>query len=130
MKILAIDDDASVLKALEILFCFGSDRCACASSGEEGLRRAQAEPFDLILSDIHMPGLSGLELCAQLKADPKTHDIPVVLMSGTGEEDILVQALRSGAADFLPKPFDVGEIRRVVKRAIEREGMAEVPISY
>jgi len=103
MTILAVDDTGTSLFLLnEILSAVGY-RVRPADSGELALAAIAAEPPDLILLDVRMPGIGGFEVCRRLKADPRTCDIPVLFLSGLNEESERLEGLRLGASDFIAK---------------------------
>jgi len=91
---------------------------AQAENGREGLRWARATHPQLIFLDLHLPELDGLSVLAQLKADPLTANIPVVIVSVRGETDALMQGQESGAADYLIKPFQLDELRAMARRHV------------
>jgi CheY-like chemotaxis protein len=74
-------------------------------TGEAALARLTTEPYDLLLLDIALPGISGLEVCRQMKGSPPLRDIPVIFISGQGTPENKAEAQRLGAADFIEKPF-------------------------
>ena len=80
-----------------------------ATSGDEALERVRAEPVDLVLLDIVMPGMDGYEVCRRLRADPATEFLPVVMITASGEQE-KVAAIEAGADDFIAKPFDQAEL--------------------
>ena len=89
-----------------------------ADSGEKGLQHVNERTFDVILTDVQMPGLNGLELTRRaLARDP---DLQIVLVTGVRERDTAIEALRVGAADYLVKPFRLDELRFVVRRVLEK----------
>ena len=79
-------------------------------NGQRGIAAALASPPDLILMDVMMPGMNGYEVCAQLKAEPETSDIPVLFLSALSDTSDKVQAFASGAVDFVTKPFQLEEV--------------------
>src|SRR5690349_13584564 len=81
-----------------------------AASGEEGLEVAASVAPDLILLDMTMPGIDGIETCRRLKADAATRDVPVIFFSATGEVDQVVGGLDAGASDYVTKPFRPAEL--------------------
>ena len=90
--------------------------------GTDGLKQARWVQPDLILLDLRMPGLDGLTVLAKLKADRKTAAIPVVIVSGRGETDLLIEGQRMGALDHVIKPFTVEELRGVIQRQLALRG--------
>ncbi|MEM7156446.1 MAG: response regulator [Myxococcota bacterium] len=89
-----------------------------AQSAEIGWERIIAAPPRLILLDIDLPGMSGLEMARQLKSDDRTKAIPIVAISASVMKEERGQALDAGCLWFIEKPFDIGELRRVVREAI------------
>jgi DNA-binding response OmpR family regulator len=123
-----VDDNAALLRFL----VSGLGACGCAvsaaSTAEQAMAMLEQESFDLVLSDIRMPGLSGLDLLRAIKGrQPET---PVVLITGVPSVDSAVFGLRHGAYDYLPKPFAVQEIQSLVQRVREhrRTGGTGLPL--
>jgi CheY-like chemotaxis protein len=96
-------------------------RIRAAADGAEGLAKARAEVPDLILLDLVMPALDGLEVLAKLKADQRTSGIPVIIVSAKGESEMLEAGQRAGALDFLIKPFEIETLRAVVWKHLDWE---------
>lgn len=115
--ILVVDDDAVIRETLcELLSQDHS--CQTAETAEEALARLEARPFDVVLTDISMPGLSGMELLDRvLKLYPGT---PVIMVSGLSDEDQAQRLIARGAFDYLLKPFRLEVVEESVKRAINR----------
>jgi DNA-binding response OmpR family regulator len=114
LRVMVVDDNASILKFL--CAAFGAHDCAVAQAGtaEEALELLRAQSFDLVVSDIKMPGLSGLDLLRAVKRrQPGT---PVALITGAPSVTSAVFGLRHGAYDYLPKPFSVKEIQELIAR--------------
>jgi DNA-binding response OmpR family regulator len=114
--VLVVDDDPVILRLLEVNFEMEGFTVRMASDGQEGLDSAQAERPDIIVSDVMMPKLSGLELVAGLKADPATASIPVILLSAKAQATDIQAGLDAGADDYVTKPFEPLElVDRVLK---------------
>ncbi|HVF68557.1 MAG TPA: response regulator [Pyrinomonadaceae bacterium] len=114
--ILIVDDDDAVRDVLYDLF---SDEhlCHVAATAEQALAFIDEQPYDVVLTDISMPGLSGLELLGHLRqARPGT---PVIVVSGIGDRTHAEGLTRLGAFDFILKPFQLEEVERSVARALE-----------
>lgn len=109
-QILVVDDDPSVIELLFRTLASDEFDLVVANNGERGLEIAHEDPPDLILLDIAMPGLDGLEVCKRLKEDPATRSTPVIFMTAHSALERRVQAFQLGAADFVRKPFDVPEL--------------------
>jgi two-component system response regulator AtoC len=131
-RVLIVEDDdavAMVLKAGLLQEQIATER---ASSAEDALRLLDRLPVDAILSDVRMPGMSGIELLARLqKRWPET---PVVLVTAHGTVPLAVEAMKQGAMDFLTKPFDLDEVVAVVRRALavaarQRTKVPSIPVS-
>ena len=114
-NILAVDDEFQMRTVLlEVLTAAGYQVCA-ADSGEMALASVAANPPDLIMLDIRLKGISGIEVCRRLKADRNTRHIPIILISGFASLDERVEGLHLGAEDFLTKPFHPDELLARVK---------------
>jgi putative two-component system response regulator len=101
--VLVVDDDRSLLTFIKGILS-KDYAVSTATSGEEALHLLRKEPVDLILLDIMMPGMNGLEVCAILKANHATADIPVMFLTGMEDDSAEESALDAGAVDFISKP--------------------------
>lgn len=132
-EIFVVDDSVSVRKALEIALKPHGITTRNAVSGEDALSKLDDAPFDLMIADIIMPGMSGFELCQQVKASPQYAQIPVLLISGNVDEDVRRRAQEVGAEDILRKPFRPDELLPIVQRFLalsaERKSAAPEPAS-
>ncbi|MDO8475218.1 MAG: response regulator [Candidatus Rokubacteria bacterium] len=101
---------------------------SAASSGEEALRQVQAAPPDLVLLDLMMPAMDGLEVCRRLRQDPATVSLPIVMLTAKGDEIDRVLGLEIGADDYIVKPFSPKEllarVRAVLRRSRPASGAA------
>jgi CheY-like chemotaxis protein len=113
-KILVVDDQLLIRDLLRHLLEADGHHVFVAISGKEGLAVARVLPFDLILLDVDMPGLNGLEVCTELKRETETAHVPVLFISGGRSTHDLQQMTAVGAAGFLPKPFLSEQVRRAV----------------
>ncbi len=109
-RILAVDDEPQNLELLEALLVPAGYEVLLAGGGQEGLTMAQRERPDLILLDLMMPGVSGFEVCARLKTDPETRDIPVLFVTALSTVGDKERALAMGGDDILTKPFQRPEL--------------------
>jgi CheY-like chemotaxis protein len=116
-KILLVDDSSTSRMTARMLFAgHHSYILASACDGQEGVEKAIAELPDLILMDIEMPRMNGLEACRLLKQNEATKDIPVVLLTMRGEETFVRQAYDNGCNDFLTKPVNEEKLATVIRK--------------
>ena len=116
-RILIVDDEKALLLALRGLLSKEGYEVETATSGEEALRRIETGSFHLVVTDLSMNGVSGMEVLERARAfDP---DLAVIMITAHGSEKAAVQAMKLGAADYIPKPFDNDELRVVVRRVME-----------
>ncbi len=118
--ILLIDDETTLLKVVSRRLVKEGFRMLTAESGEEGLRLAEEELPDLILLDIMMPKMKGWDVCARLKANPKTASIPVVFLTALGLADHVKAGMDLGAEDYVVKPFAPGELKERITVCLAR----------
>lgn len=117
MSVLVVDDERGVRYALEAVLSAEGHEVLTASSVQEALKIIHSTEVEAVVTDLAMPGVSGMELLKQLHAHDST--LPVVLITAHGNERIAVEAIRHGAYDYLPKPFDNEHLALVVGRAVE-----------
>ncbi len=116
-RLLVVDDEKALVLALKGLLTKEGYQVETAGSGEEALRRVETGSFHLMITDLSMNGISGMQLLERSRAlDP---DLAVIMITAYGSEKIAVQAMKLGAADYLSKPFDNDELRVVVRRVME-----------
>ncbi|MDH4316824.1 MAG: sigma-54 dependent transcriptional regulator [Desulfobulbaceae bacterium] len=118
-SILIIDDELSMREFLKILLEKEGFAVTTAAEGTTALELAEENDFDLAISDIRMPGMNGLELLAELKA--KKPSLPVIMMTAFASPEDAVTAMKYGAFDYITKPFNVGEIKKVIKAATSKK---------
>lgn len=109
-RILVVDDEAQNRELVEAMLLPGGYEVYLAEDGEEALAAAQEKKPDLLILDLMMPGLSGFEVCARLKTDPKTGGIPVLFVTALSQIGDKERALAAGGDDFLTKPFQRAEL--------------------
>ena len=116
-RVLIVDDERKMRRVLQILLEPLGLESVPSGSGEEALDLFRAEKFDLVLTDLKMPGMSGIELLSALRAlDP---DVPVVVLTAHGTVQTAVEAMKQGAFDYILKPFDVQTIELIIRNALE-----------
>jgi putative two-component system response regulator len=116
--VLVVDDLAGNVRLLERLLVVEGYVVLTASDGHEAIETVQATDPDLVIMDVRMPVIDGFSACRILKGDPRTRLTPVVLMTGSAERDDRVQAIESGADDFLMKPIDAMELKARVRSLV------------
>jgi two-component system alkaline phosphatase synthesis response regulator PhoP len=119
-KILVVDDEEDILELLKFNLSREGYQVLCAVSGEQALGLVRSENPDLIVLDLMLPGIDGLEVTRRLKNDPNTKNLPIVMLTAKGEEADIVTGLELGADDYITKPFSprilVARIRAVLRR--------------
>ncbi|HEY2814938.1 MAG TPA: response regulator [Acidimicrobiales bacterium] len=105
-RVLVVDDDPVILKLLEVNFEMEGFTVILAHDGDEGIEVARSEQPDIIVSDIMMPKKSGLELVTEIKGDPATRDIPIILLSAKAQNADVRSGMEAGADDYITKPFE------------------------
>lgn len=124
-RILIVDDEEDVLELVQYNLERSGYRVETAASGEQALTKTKKKLPDLIILDLMLPGIDGLEVCKQLKSDVKTEGIPIIMLTAKGEEADIVTGLELGADDYVTKPFSpkvlVARVRRLLHRAVSRD---------
>ena len=115
-KILVVDDDDAIRDTLYDLLA-DEYVCQTAETAEKALARLAADAYDVVLTDISMPGLSGLELLGHIRQ--RFADTPVIIISGIGDQEHAQGLIKLGAFDFLLKPFKLEDVEKSVQRAVE-----------
>ncbi len=118
ISILVVDDERSMRDFLKILLKKEGHEVAVAHNGINALEHLDKNSCDLVISDIRMPGMGGLELLASIKE--KQPDLPVILITAFASPDDAVEAMKNGAFDYISKPFNVDEIKSVIKSATSK----------
>ncbi|MCI5209914.1 MAG: sigma-54-dependent Fis family transcriptional regulator [Candidatus Electrothrix sp. ATG2] len=122
-RILIVDDELSMRDFLKILFENEGYEVTVASDASMALDLAFNDPFDVVITDIRMPGMSGLELLEELKKH--FPELPIIMITAYASPDDAVQAMRQGAFDYITKPFHVDELKSVVRTAVQRKASSE-----
>jgi len=132
MTILVIEDDDDILELIRYNLNKEGFNVSGVGSGEEGVSQARANPPDLIILDLMLPGIDGFEVCRELRGDPKTAHIPLIMLTARGEEADIVSGLELGADDYIIKPFSprvlLARIRTVLRRKAKTNVDPETPI--
>jgi two-component system KDP operon response regulator KdpE len=116
-RILVVDDEPQIRRVMQTTLVARGYIVVTARNGEEALEKVRAERFDLVLLDINMPGIGGMETCRNLRAQS---DIPIVILSVRNAEKEKVEALDAGADDYVTKPFSMPELLARIRAALRR----------
>lgn len=119
-KILVVEDDRALANVLEYNLSREGFAVACASDGQDALNQARARTPDLVLLDIMIPILDGIQVCRQLRSDPATINTPIIMLTAKGEETDQVVGFSAGADDYVTKPFSVRILLERVKALLRR----------
>jgi DNA-binding NtrC family response regulator len=117
-KILLVDDEINICKSCQRVFDREGYVTEFALSGKEALEKAFRESFDLIITDLKMPDINGIEVIKEIKQ--KQPEVPIIMITGYPSVPTAVEAIKLGADDYIPKPLKPDEILRAVDRAIEK----------
>lgn len=124
-KVVVIEDEPDIREVIEHNLSREGYNVRSTRDGEDGLGLVKKEAPDLVLLDLMLPGLDGIEVCRRLKADPLTRGIPVVMVTAKGEESDVVLGLGMGADDYVSKPFSPKELIARVKAVLRRGPLKE-----
>lgn len=119
-SVLVVDDEEDLLELVRYNLDRDGYRVTCVGTGEDALKAARRQPPDLIVLDLMLPAVDGLEVCRRLKSDPKTRDIPIIMLTAKSEESDMVAGLERGADDYIAKPFSPRVLSARVKALLRR----------
>src|SRR5262245_43564538 len=119
-KILIVEDEASLAEVLSYNLQREGYEVAVANEGREGLRKAQTQLPDLVILDLMLPGLNGLDICRELRASPRTGSMSILMLTAKGEETDQVVGFAVGADDYVTKPFSVKVLLQRIKVLLKR----------
>src|SRR6056297_3408233 len=122
-RILIVDDEEIVIRSCRRILAGSDFEIDEAHDGLEGLEQVSKQDYDMLILDIKMPKMNGIELLRRVKESKP--DLDVIMITGLQEIDTAVEAMKLGAFDYLPKPFDPDELQRVVDRAFERRRLLQ-----
>jgi two-component system phosphate regulon response regulator PhoB len=126
-RILVVDDEPDILELVQYNLQKDNYDVVSVLSGEEALARVQTSPPDLVVLDLMLPGMDGLEVCKQLKQEPRTAAIPLIMLTARGEEADVVAGLELGADDYLTKPFSPRVLLARIKAVLRRRHSVPAP---
>jgi DNA-binding response OmpR family regulator len=121
-KILVVEDDPSIRRIIALAVKGDGHKVVEADSGDEGLSAVRTQSPDLVLLDVMLPGLDGIEVCRRIKSDPALSSTAVVMLTAKGEERDIVAGLDAGANDYVTKPFSKAVLLARLRAALRRDG--------
>ncbi len=133
-KILIIEDEKDIAEIISFNLGREGFKTVAVNSGEDGLIRANSDLPDLILLDIMLPGINGLDVCRTLKSDSKTKHIPIIMLTARNEDIDMITGLEVGANDYVTKPFNprvlIARIRALLRRSEDEKKSDDSPITF
>lgn len=119
-RVLVVEDEDSIANLLRVALTYEGYEVVVESDGRRGFRRASEEEFSLVILDLMLPGLDGMEICKRLRA--QENEVPVIMLTARAEVTDRVAGLRVGADDYVTKPFDFGELIARMEAVMRRKG--------
>ena len=119
-RVLVVEDEPHIRDLIALHLSLEGLKPVAVGDGDEGLRLARAEPFDLVVLDLMLPGLDGVTVCRAIRRDTTNSDVPILMLTARREESDKVLGLESGADDYLTKPFGVREFVARVRALLRR----------
>jgi DNA-binding response OmpR family regulator len=132
-RALVVEDDPDIVELLVHYLTRDGFTVDALSDGRKALDRIRVESYQLLILDLQLPGMDGLALCAEVRRDPRTRDIPVVMLTARGDEADRIVGLEMGADDYVVKPFSPKELVarvRALFRRLERKDGQEAPLVF
>jgi len=117
-KILLVDDEPDFVETVEFFLSGSGYQVFVAKNGKEALQQAERENPDLILMDVMMPEMDGLEACRGLKEDPTTNSIPIIMLTAKGRKEDAIDALAAGADSYVVKPFNLPDLVERIEKIL------------
>jgi two-component system nitrogen regulation response regulator GlnG len=127
-RLLVIDDDPAILLVFRRAFADSEVLLRTAATAREGLEAVAEHRPDVVLLDVHLPDRTGLELYREIRQLDGT--LPVIFITASGSSDMVIEAMKLGAYDYLPKPLDLGGVRELLARAFEVRRLMHVPVEF
>ena len=119
-NILTVDDSASVRQAIKIALLGKGHAVSEAVDGADGVSKVEAQSFDLILTDLNMPNMNGLEMIRTLRKNPKHLGVPIIFLTTESDDSIRADAKAAGATGWITKPFDPAQLIRIVDKVLAK----------
>ena len=133
-KILLVEDEEDILELVRYNLDREGYRVIAVATGEKALKALKEETYDLVVLDLMLPGVDGLEVCKRIKSDPETGDVPVIMLTARSEEADVVTGLELGADDYITKPFSprvlTARLRAVLRRKSSQSADDVLPIEF
>jgi class 3 adenylate cyclase len=124
--VLVVDDDALNRRMVTATLARDGHRATAVTNGEEALDAIREDPPDVVLLDLEMPGIDGIEVLERIKRDEAFRHLPVIMISGVEDHDTVIRCLEMGADDFLPKPFDAAILRARINAGLDRKALHDL----
>ena len=133
-KILVVEDEKDIAELISFNLEKEGFKVVKVFSGEDGIQRAGSDVPDLILLDIMLPGMNGLDVCREVRRNDKTSHIPIIMLTAKDEDTDIITGLEIGANDYVTKPFSpkvlIARIRALLRRAVDKESPGTAPIKF
>jgi len=126
-SILVIDDEKDIVESIEYNLSKEGYKVSKSYDGMNGLEAVHKKMPDIVILDLMLPGMTGIEVCKAMRSDPKTASIPVIMLTAKGEEADKIVGLEVGADDYMTKPFSIRELAARIKAVLKRSGKKEEP---
>jgi two-component system, OmpR family, alkaline phosphatase synthesis response regulator PhoP len=130
--VLVIDDEEDILELVRYNLAKEGFKVICALSGEDGLKKIKKDPVDLVVLDLMLPGMDGLDVCRAINKNKELQNIRIIMLTAKGEESDIVSGLQLGADDYIVKPFSpkilIAKIKTVLRRKSDDHGDDSRPI--
>jgi two-component system alkaline phosphatase synthesis response regulator PhoP len=124
-KILVVDDEEDILELVKYNLEKEGFQVMCSASGEDALQKSKKDPPDLLLLDLMLPGIDGLDVCRDFRTEPTTSRVPIVMLTAKGEDADIVTGLELGADDYITKPFSPRVLLARIKVVLRRRKREE-----
>jgi DNA-binding response OmpR family regulator len=132
-RALVVEDDPDIVELLVHYLSGEGFTVEALDDGRRALERIRSQPYQLLILDLQLPGMDGLALCSEVRRDPRTRDVPVVMLTARGDEADRIVGLEMGADDYVVKPFSPKELVarvRALFRRLERKDESEAPLTF
>lgn len=121
-RVLVIDDDPTALRLVGYVFHRADFEVHVAANGVDGLSKVDNVQPDVVILDVMMPDMSGLEVCERLRSQPSTAQLPIIMLSARGQVEDKISGFKAGADDYVPKPVEPEELVARARALLQRSG--------